>query len=183
MTAFLKVSRRHPGGSETPPSSKRHRQGQLVPYLKGFRATTSSAETFSEIVNKFRSGYSLRDALEIIDQLDFGSRSARHETCELYETCIKRMGTAGIGAQTRATLTAATPSCCDWRRWATMSAGSRTCSARSTRRTATSSMSPPTTASPSFRSPGPLARRRRAQLVCTAKAGEAPFPRLGSPRP
>jgi len=46
-------------------------------------------------VNKFRSGYSLRDALEIVDQLDFGSTRAKHELSDLYETRIKRMGNAG----------------------------------------------------------------------------------------
>lgn len=75
----------------------------LFPYLKGFRESTDNpdsleykiGEIFSEIVNKFRSGYSLRDALEIIDQLDFGSTKAKHELSDLYETRIKRMGNAG----------------------------------------------------------------------------------------
>ena len=72
----------------------------LFPYLKQFRESTDNpdsleykiGEIFSEIVNKFRSGYSLRDALEIIDQLDFGSTKAKHELSDLYETRIKRMG-------------------------------------------------------------------------------------------
>jgi hypothetical protein len=45
----------------------------LFPYLKGFRTRAQGANTieykigeiFSEIENKFRSGYSLRDALEL----------------------------------------------------------------------------------------------------------------------
>lgn len=75
----------------------------LFPYLKQFRESTDNpdsleykiGEIFSEIVNKFRSGYSLRDALEIVDQLDFGSSKAKHELSDLYETRIKRMGNAG----------------------------------------------------------------------------------------
>ena len=77
--------------------------GKLFPYLKKFKESTDDAdsldykigEIFSEIVNKFRSGYSLRDALEIIDQLNFGSQEAKHELSDLYETRIKRMGNAG----------------------------------------------------------------------------------------
>ena len=54
---------------------------ELFPYLKGFKQRASSADTieykigeiFSEIKNKFQSGYSLRDALELLDQLHFRS--------------------------------------------------------------------------------------------------------------
>ena len=60
---------------------------ELFPYLRKFRETTGDPDTigeiFSEIVNKFRSGYSLRDALEIVDQLDFGSHKAKHELSDL----------------------------------------------------------------------------------------------------
>jgi type I restriction enzyme M protein len=77
--------------------------GKLFPYLQTFRAATDDpdsleykiGEIFSEIANRFRSGYSLRDALEIIDQLNFGSQEAKHELSDLYETRIKRMGNAG----------------------------------------------------------------------------------------
>ncbi|WDS37224.1 N-6 DNA methylase [Pseudoxanthomonas sp.] len=76
---------------------------QLFPYLESFRESTEDPDTieykigeaFSEIDNRFRSGYSLRDALEIIDTLDFGSSQAKHELSDLYETRIKRMGNAG----------------------------------------------------------------------------------------
>lgn len=75
----------------------------LFPYLRKFSQTAAGPDSleykigqiFSEIVNKFRSGYSLRDALEIVDQLDFGSSAAKHELSDLYETRIKRMGNAG----------------------------------------------------------------------------------------
>ena len=77
--------------------------GTLFPYLQTFRESTDDpdsleykiGEIFSEIANRFRSGYSLRDALEIIDQLNFASQQAKHELSDLYETRIKRMGNAG----------------------------------------------------------------------------------------
>ncbi|WP_028957297.1 N-6 DNA methylase [Sulfitobacter sp. 20_GPM-1509m] len=77
--------------------------GDLFPYLKKFRETAEDPDTidykigqiFSEIINKFRSGYSLRDALDIIDTLNFGSSEAKHELSDLYETRIKKMGNAG----------------------------------------------------------------------------------------
>lgn len=77
--------------------------GNLFPYLKKFRETADDPDTidykigqiFSEIINKFRSGYSLRDALDIIDTLNFGSSEAKHELSDLYETRIKKMGNAG----------------------------------------------------------------------------------------
>jgi type I restriction enzyme M protein len=76
---------------------------KLFPYLKGFRTRAESASTieykigeiFSEIENKFRSGYSLRDALELVDQLSFRSQEQRHELSALYEDKLRRMGNAG----------------------------------------------------------------------------------------
>ena len=52
-------------------------------------------EIFSEIENKFRSGYSLRDALELIDQLSFRSQEEKHELSHLYEAKLRNMGNAG----------------------------------------------------------------------------------------
>jgi type I restriction enzyme M protein len=81
----------------------RYVDDDLFPYLKGFRARAEGANTieykigeiFSEIENKFRSGYSLRDALELIDQLSFRSQEQRHELSALYEDKLRRMGNAG----------------------------------------------------------------------------------------
>lgn len=75
----------------------------LFAYLKKFHDSADGADTleykigeiFSEIVNKFRSGYTLRDAIDIVDGLNFGSQQAKHELSDLYETRIKRMGNAG----------------------------------------------------------------------------------------
>jgi type I restriction enzyme M protein len=76
---------------------------KLFPYLQGFKQRASSPNTieykigeiFGEIKNKFQSGYSLRDALEYIDELRFGSQEEKHELSHLYEAKIKNMGNAG----------------------------------------------------------------------------------------
>ena len=54
-------------------------EGELFPYLKGFKKRAESADTieykigeiFGEIKNKIQSGYSLRDELEKVDELRF----------------------------------------------------------------------------------------------------------------
>jgi type I restriction enzyme M protein len=77
--------------------------GKLFPYLEGFKERAEAPDTieykigeiFSEIKNKFRSGYSLRDALELVDGLRFRSQAERHELSQLYEDKIRRMGNAG----------------------------------------------------------------------------------------
>ena len=77
--------------------------GRLFSYLRGFRTRAESSDTieykiseiFGEIPNKFRSGYSLRDALELVDALRFRSQAEKHELSALYEDKIKRMGNAG----------------------------------------------------------------------------------------
>ena len=76
---------------------------ELFPYLAGFRERASGPDTieakigeiFSGITNKFRSGYSLRDAVELVDGLSFRSQKEKHELSALYEEKIKRMGNAG----------------------------------------------------------------------------------------
>jgi type I restriction enzyme M protein len=76
---------------------------KLFPYLKGFRTRAQGASTteykigeiFSEIENKFRSGYSLRDALELVDQLSFRSQQEKYELSHLYEAKLRNMGNAG----------------------------------------------------------------------------------------
>ncbi|GAB1409335.1 N-6 DNA methylase [Desulfovibrionales bacterium] len=76
---------------------------QLFPYLQGFTQRAASPDTieykigeiFGEIKSKFQSGYSLRDALELVDQLRFRSQKEKHELSHLYEAKIKNMGNAG----------------------------------------------------------------------------------------
>ena len=77
--------------------------GELFPYLKSFKQAAESpdniqykiGEIFGEIKNKTQSGYSLRDALEKVDELRFRSQEEKHELSHLYETKIKNMGNAG----------------------------------------------------------------------------------------
>ena len=76
---------------------------KLFPYLQGFKGRAEGPDTieykigevFGEIKNRFGSGYSLRDALELIDQLRFRSQAEKHELSHLYEAKIKNMGNAG----------------------------------------------------------------------------------------
>src|SRR3990167_8832531 len=59
----------------------------LFPYLKSFKQRAENPNTiqykigeiFSEIKNRIQSGYSLRDALEKIDELRFRSQKEKHE--------------------------------------------------------------------------------------------------------
>jgi type I restriction enzyme M protein len=77
--------------------------GKLFPYLAGFKQRASGpntieykiGEVFSEIKNKVQSGYNLRDVIERVDELRFGSQTEKHELSHLYEAKIKNMGNAG----------------------------------------------------------------------------------------
>ena len=76
---------------------------KLFPYLHGFKQRASGPNTieykigeiFGEIKNKIRSGYTLRDIIDHIDELRFRSQTEKHELSMLYEEKIKRMGNAG----------------------------------------------------------------------------------------
>lgn len=76
---------------------------ELFPYLRGFKQRATSPDTieykigeiFGEIKSKFQSGYSLRDALELMDELEFRTQKEKHELSALYEEKIKNMGNAG----------------------------------------------------------------------------------------
>ncbi|MFH1684402.1 MAG: N-6 DNA methylase [Candidatus Margulisiibacteriota bacterium] len=76
---------------------------KLFPYLRKFKQSAESPNTieykigeiFGEIRNKIQSGYTLRDILNIIDQLHFRSQKEKHELSHLYEGKIKNMGNAG----------------------------------------------------------------------------------------
>ena len=75
----------------------------LFPYLRGFKQRAASPDTieykigeiFSEIKNKFQSGYNLRDVLEHVDELRFRSQKEKCELSHLYEAKIRNMGNAG----------------------------------------------------------------------------------------
>lgn len=75
----------------------------LFVYLRGFKQRAAGPDTieykvgeiFSEIKNKLQSGYTLRDAIDVIDELRFGTQIEKHELSVLYEAKIARMGNAG----------------------------------------------------------------------------------------
>ena len=75
----------------------------LFSYLAGFRLRATSPDTieykigmiFDEIRNRFRSGYQLREVIDAVEDLEFGTSSQNHEMSTLYEEKIKRMGNAG----------------------------------------------------------------------------------------
>ncbi|MEI6477756.1 MAG: N-6 DNA methylase [bacterium] len=76
---------------------------QLFPYLKKFKSEAEGPDTieykigeiFSEIKNKIQSGYTLREILDVVDDMRFRSQAEKHELSSLYEGKIKNMGNAG----------------------------------------------------------------------------------------
>ncbi len=76
---------------------------KLFPYLHGFKQRATGANTieykigeiFGEIKNKISSGYNLREIIDRIDELRFGSQAEKHELSHLYEAKIRNMGNAG----------------------------------------------------------------------------------------
>ena len=72
-------------------------------YLRGFAETANNpnsieakiGQIFTEVRNKFGNGYMLKDALDLIDSLNFGTQDQKSELSDLYETRIKNMGNAG----------------------------------------------------------------------------------------
>ncbi|MBI5919037.1 MAG: N-6 DNA methylase [Nitrosomonadales bacterium] len=75
----------------------------LFPYLHRFKEKAANSKTleykigeiFGEIKNRIQSGYNLRDIIDHIDELRFGSQVEKHELSHLYEAKIKNMGNAG----------------------------------------------------------------------------------------
>ena len=76
-------------------------QKELFPYLRKFKAEDPNTieykigEIFSELRNKFSSGYKLREILNIVDGMRFQLYEEKHELSHLYEAKIKNMGNAG----------------------------------------------------------------------------------------
>ena len=76
---------------------------KLFPYLHKFKERATGPNTieykigeiFGEIKNKIQSGYNLREIIDQIDELRFGSATEKHELSHLYEGKIQRMGNAG----------------------------------------------------------------------------------------
>lgn len=76
---------------------------KLFPYFKKFKANAEAPDTieykigeiFSELKNRIQSGYNLREVINLIDGLKFGSSAEKHEMSHLYESKIQNMGNAG----------------------------------------------------------------------------------------
>jgi type I restriction enzyme M protein len=76
---------------------------KLFPYLHGFKQKASGPNTieykigeiFGEIKNRIQSGYNLREIIDHVDELRFGSQTEKYELSYLYEVKIKNMGNAG----------------------------------------------------------------------------------------
>jgi type I restriction enzyme M protein len=76
---------------------------KLFPYLKKFKTSAESATTieykigeiFSELKNKIQSGYTMREVINLVDELHFRKDAEKHEMSHLYEDKIKNMGSAG----------------------------------------------------------------------------------------
>ncbi|HKV48039.1 MAG TPA: N-6 DNA methylase [Candidatus Acidoferrales bacterium] len=76
---------------------------KLFPYLHGFKQRATGPNTieykigeiFGETKNKIQSGYNLREVIDQIDELRFGSQTEKHELSYLYEAKIRNMGNAG----------------------------------------------------------------------------------------
>jgi type I restriction enzyme M protein len=78
--------------------------GELFPYLKGFRSDSQAnpnsfrykiGAIFEYLDNKIASGHTLREVLDIIDTLNFQSESELFELSQVYEGLLQNMGDAG----------------------------------------------------------------------------------------
>lgn len=69
----------------------------LFPYLRGLIGVdekdqrTVIAEVFQEIYNSMRSGYLLRDIIDLVNGIDFTSSDDIHTMAHLYESMLKEM--------------------------------------------------------------------------------------------
>ena len=89
--------------SLTGPDLKKFVNDKLFTYLSSFRNKAESFDTleykigeiFSELQNKLQDGYTLRDVINEVDNLQFRSNEQKHELSALYEEKIKKMGNAG----------------------------------------------------------------------------------------
>ena len=87
----------------TGPDLKSFIDDKLFPYLKSFRQNTEDTNTleykigeiFHEIKNKLSDGYSIREVVDAVDNLEFKSSEQKHELSALYEEKIKNMGNSG----------------------------------------------------------------------------------------
>jgi len=76
---------------------------ELFPYLKGFKSITQDAKSikykigaiFEYLDNRIANGHTLREVLDIIDELDFHNHSDLFQLSQIYEKLLKDMGSDG----------------------------------------------------------------------------------------
>jgi type I restriction enzyme M protein len=76
---------------------------KLFPYLRSFKQTADNprsieykiGEIFGEIRNKIHNGHNLREIIDIIDGLEFRTKTELHHLSHLYEQKLKNMGGEG----------------------------------------------------------------------------------------
>ncbi len=79
---------------------------KLFPYLKKFKDAEQDVksvkykigEIFEYLDNRIASGHTLREVLDIVDELDFQSENQLFEMSQIYENLLKDMGGAGGNA-------------------------------------------------------------------------------------
>jgi len=84
------------GKRHVPILDERYRWGSWAAPKKGTGAIEYRiGEIFAELKNRIRSGYNLREIIDQLDALRFGSQAEKHELSQLYEAKIRNMGNAG----------------------------------------------------------------------------------------
>ncbi len=72
-------------------------ENDLLPYLRGLRGSEERdprdvlAAVFKETHNRMLSGYLLRDVIDLVDKINFGSTDDIHTMAALYEAMLKEM--------------------------------------------------------------------------------------------
>lgn len=76
---------------------------ELFPYLKSFKSITEDAKSikykigaiFEFLDNRIANGHTLREILDIIDEMDFHNQSDLFQLSKVYEDLLKKMGSDG----------------------------------------------------------------------------------------
>jgi len=80
---------------------------ELFPYLKGFKSITQDPKSikykigaiFEFLENRIANGHTLRDVLDIIDELSFQNHNDTFELSLVYEKLLKNMGGSGTSGE------------------------------------------------------------------------------------
>jgi len=89
--------------SPTGPDLKKFVDAKLFTYLSNFKKKAEDfntleykiGEIFSELKNKLQDGYTLKDMINEVNNLQFRTNEQKHELSALYEEKIKNMGNSG----------------------------------------------------------------------------------------